>query len=135
MVAVRGGGQRLLNLVQPFLPARQVGQRSRLQRRGRRDDRDGVGVADDEDRLTLLEDALDQGSGLARALNQELKSLIGAGAEWVQIDEPAIVNNPSVRYPRDFGLFREAMGVLTEGIDLPLSLYTYHGAAADVPGL
>lgn len=72
---------------------------------------------------------------VARALNQELKSLRGAGAQWMQIDEPAIVNNPSVRYPRDFGLFREAMAALSEGIEVPLSLYTYHGSAADVPGL
>ncbi|MDQ6742312.1 MAG: methylcobamide--CoM methyltransferase [Candidatus Dormibacteraeota bacterium] len=72
---------------------------------------------------------------LARALNQELKSLSADGPEWIQVDEPAIVNNPSVRYPRDFGLFREAMAALTDGIDAPLSLYTYHGGAADVPGL
>jgi 5-methyltetrahydropteroyltriglutamate--homocysteine methyltransferase len=72
---------------------------------------------------------------LAQALNQELKALAAAGPEWIQIDEPAIVNNPSVRYPRDFGLFKEAMAALTEGIEGPLSLYTYHGDAADVPGL
>jgi 5-methyltetrahydropteroyltriglutamate--homocysteine methyltransferase len=72
---------------------------------------------------------------LARALNQELKSLSAGSPEWIQVDEPAIVNNPSVRYHRDFGLFREAMAALTEGIDAPLSLYTYHGGAADVPGL
>src|SRR6202011_4277859 len=45
---------------------------------------------------------------LAQALNQELKPLSAAAPEWIQVDEPAIVNNPSVRYPRDFGLFREA---------------------------
>ena len=72
---------------------------------------------------------------LARALNQELKALAAAGPEWIQVDEPAIVNNPSVRYPRDFDLFREAMSVLTEGVEARLSLYTYHGDAADVPGL
>jgi 5-methyltetrahydropteroyltriglutamate--homocysteine methyltransferase len=72
---------------------------------------------------------------LARALNQELKALAAASPEWIQIDEPAIVNNASVRYPRDFGLFREAMIALTEGIEVPFSLYTYHGDAADVPGL
>lgn len=72
---------------------------------------------------------------LARALNQELRALAQAGPTWIQVDEPAIVNNPSVRYPRDFGLFREAMEVLTEGVEAPLSLYTYHGSADDVPGL
>jgi 5-methyltetrahydropteroyltriglutamate--homocysteine methyltransferase len=70
---------------------------------------------------------------LARALNQELRSLAEARPEWIQVDEPAIVNNASVRYPRDFGLFRDAMAVLTEGLDAPLSLYTYHGDVADVP--
>jgi 5-methyltetrahydropteroyltriglutamate--homocysteine methyltransferase len=72
---------------------------------------------------------------LARALNQELRSLSEAGPEWIQVDEPAIVNNPSVRYPRDFGLFQEAMSVLTENVQGRLSLYTYHGDAADVPGI
>jgi 5-methyltetrahydropteroyltriglutamate--homocysteine methyltransferase len=72
---------------------------------------------------------------LARALNQELRSLAEARPEWIQVDEPAIVNNPSVRYERDFSLFRDAMAVLTEGVDAPLSLYTYHGDVADVPQL
>jgi 5-methyltetrahydropteroyltriglutamate--homocysteine methyltransferase len=72
---------------------------------------------------------------LARALNRELKALEAARPEWIQVDEPAIANNPSVRYPRDFGLFAEAMDVLADGVDAPLSLYTYHGDAADVPGL
>ena len=72
---------------------------------------------------------------LARALNRELKALSQATPEWIQVDEPAIVNNPSVRYPRDFGLFHEAMAALTEGVEARLSLYTYHGAAVDVPGL
>jgi 5-methyltetrahydropteroyltriglutamate--homocysteine methyltransferase len=72
---------------------------------------------------------------LARALNKELRSLAEAEPEWIQIDEPAIVNNSSVRYPRDFALFREAMSVLTEGVEGRLSLYTYHGDVVDVPGL
>ena len=72
---------------------------------------------------------------LARALNQELQALAAAGPAWIQVDEPAIVDNPSVRYPRDFDLFREAMAVLTDGVDAPLALATYHGHAADVPGL
>jgi 5-methyltetrahydropteroyltriglutamate--homocysteine methyltransferase len=70
---------------------------------------------------------------LARALNQELRSLSEARPEWIQVDEPAIVNNPSVRYPRDFPLFQEAMSVLTEGVEGRLSLYTYHGDVVDVP--
>jgi 5-methyltetrahydropteroyltriglutamate--homocysteine methyltransferase len=72
---------------------------------------------------------------LARALNNELRALADAGAEWIQVDEPAIVNNPGVRYPRDFQLFSEAMEVLTEKIEARLSLYTYHGDVADVPEL
>ncbi len=72
---------------------------------------------------------------LARALNQELRALAAAGPPWIQVDEPAIVDNRSVRYRRDFAVFREAMAILTEGVSAPLALYTYHGSAADVPGL
>ena len=71
----------------------------------------------------------------ARALNQELRALAAEQPAWIQVDEPAIANNPSVRYPRDFGLFSEAMNVLTDGVSAPLSLYVYHGSAEDVPGL
>jgi 5-methyltetrahydropteroyltriglutamate--homocysteine methyltransferase len=90
--------------------------------------------------LGTLSDPADRGHrrlvlDLAGALNQELKALADTGAEWIQVDEPAIVNNPSVRYPRDFALFREAMDVLTDGIETRLSLYTYHGDVADVPDL
>lgn len=72
---------------------------------------------------------------LARALNRELRALAAARPEWIQVDEPAIVDNPSVRYARDFDLFREAMAILTDGVAAPLALVTYHGHAADVPGL
>lgn len=72
---------------------------------------------------------------LARALNQELRDLAAISPAWIQVDEPAIVDNPSARYPRDFDLFAEAMGVLTDGVNAPLSLYLYHGSAADLPGL
>jgi 5-methyltetrahydropteroyltriglutamate--homocysteine methyltransferase len=72
---------------------------------------------------------------LASALNQELRVLADAGPVWIQIDEPAISSNPSVRYPRDFDLFGEAMKALTEGVEAELSLYIYHGHAADIPGL
>jgi 5-methyltetrahydropteroyltriglutamate--homocysteine methyltransferase len=70
---------------------------------------------------------------LARALNAELKALAREQPEWIQVDEPAIVNNPSVRYPRDFDLFHDAMNVLTDGVDARLALYCYHGDVADVP--
>lgn len=72
---------------------------------------------------------------VARALNQELRALAAEAPPWIQVDEPAIANNISVRYPRDFDVFREAMRVLTEGVEVPLSLYVYHGSADDVPGL
>src|SRR5207249_2893834 len=41
----------------------------------------------------------------AAALNQELKALAVEQPPWIQVDEPAIANNPSVRYRRDFDLF------------------------------
>jgi 5-methyltetrahydropteroyltriglutamate--homocysteine methyltransferase len=72
---------------------------------------------------------------VAQALNQELKALAAEKPEWIQVDEPAIVNNPSVRYPRDFDIFHEAMNVLADGVDARLSLYCYHGDVADVPRL
>jgi 5-methyltetrahydropteroyltriglutamate--homocysteine methyltransferase len=72
---------------------------------------------------------------VAQALNQELKALAAEKPEWIQVDEPAIANNPSVRYPRDFEVFSEAMDVLTDGVGARLSLYCYHGDVADVPRL
>jgi 5-methyltetrahydropteroyltriglutamate--homocysteine methyltransferase len=72
---------------------------------------------------------------VARALNDELKALAAEKPEWIQVDEPAIVNNPSVRYERDFGVFKEAMSVLTDGVEARLSLYCYHGDVADLPDL
>lgn len=74
---------------------------------------------------------------VAGALNQELRALAAAepACSWIQVDEPAISRNPSVRYRRDFDLFQEAMRVLTAGVSAALSLYIYHGDAADVPGL
>lgn len=72
---------------------------------------------------------------LAAALNQELRALAAAEPAWIQVDEPAIARNASVHYRRDFDLFQEAMRVLTDGVSTALSLYIYHGDAADVPGL
>lgn len=72
---------------------------------------------------------------VARALNRELRALAAESPAWIQVDEPGIANNPSVRYPRDFAVFKEAMAVLTDGVTAPLSLYVYHGSAEDVPGL
>jgi 5-methyltetrahydropteroyltriglutamate--homocysteine methyltransferase len=72
---------------------------------------------------------------LARALNQELRALAARHPSWIQVDEPAISRNPSVRYPRDPDLFQEAMRILVDGVPGRLSLYVYHGDLADAPGL
>ena len=72
---------------------------------------------------------------VAQALNRELKALAAEHPTWIQVDEPAIAENPSVQYPRDFETFSEAMHVLLDGVDSNVSLYVYHGAAADVPRL
>lgn len=72
---------------------------------------------------------------LARALRRELEALAADGPAWIQVDEPAIANNPSVRYRRDLGLFEEAMNILVEGIDARRSLYVYHGDVTDLQRL
>ncbi|MDR7433620.1 MAG: methylcobamide--CoM methyltransferase [Armatimonadota bacterium] len=64
---------------------------------------------------------------LARALNQEMRALEAAGAEIIQVDEPAIL-----KHKEDFPVFAEAMGVLTEGVRAKKALYTYFG---DVGGI
>ena len=89
---------------------------------------------------TLSETRLEGGRGrlaleVAAALNQELRALAAESPVRIQVDEPAITANRSVGYPRDMGLFAEAMAALVEGVDAPLSLYLYHGSAEDIPGL
>jgi 5-methyltetrahydropteroyltriglutamate--homocysteine methyltransferase len=64
---------------------------------------------------------------LARALNQEMRALEAAGAEIIQVDEPAIL-----QHKEDFPLFEEAMGVLTEGVKAKKALYTYFGDVAGI---
>jgi len=64
---------------------------------------------------------------LARALNAELKALEAAGAEVIQIDEPALL-----QHKPEYATFAEAMGVLTAGARATLVLATYFG---DVSGL
>lgn len=64
---------------------------------------------------------------LARALNQEMRALEAAGAEIIQVDEPAIL-----QHKEDFSLFEEAMGVLTEGVKARKALYTYFGDVAGI---
>ncbi|HET6781963.1 MAG TPA: hypothetical protein VFH67_07690 [bacterium] len=64
---------------------------------------------------------------LGRALNRELKALEAAGAQVIQIDEPAICQRKG-----DFAIFAEASRVLTEGVKAKKILATYFG---DIGGL
>ncbi|MFH1009981.1 MAG: methylcobamide--CoM methyltransferase [bacterium] len=57
---------------------------------------------------------------LARALREEVLALEAAGAEMIQMDEPAIL-----RYPQEVGLFQEAIRTLVSGIKAPVVLQTY----------
>lgn len=64
---------------------------------------------------------------LAHALNEELYALQAAGAEIIQVDEPALC-----RHKREYPLFAEAMIVLARGIRAKKVLCTYFG---DLSGL
>jgi len=64
---------------------------------------------------------------LARALNAELRALVQAGAEVIQVDEPALLQRK-----HDYPTFAEAMAVLTDGVKGTLVLATYFG---DIGGL
>ncbi len=64
---------------------------------------------------------------VARALNQELRALGAAGAEIIQVDEPALCH-----FKQDYPVFAEAMRVLTSGVGAKKVLCTYFG---DVGGL
>jgi len=59
---------------------------------------------------------------LASALNREALSLQEADPPWIQFDEPAIL-----KHKEDFPLFEEAMQVLTSGLRVKTSLYTWFG--------
>lgn len=64
---------------------------------------------------------------LARALNSELRALAAAGADVIQVDEPALC-----RSKQDYPAFAEAAGVLAAGVRASLVLATYFG---DVSGI
>ncbi|HEY3248623.1 MAG TPA: methylcobamide--CoM methyltransferase [bacterium] len=64
---------------------------------------------------------------LADALNAEVRALQQAGAETIQIDEPALC-----RFKRDYPLCAEAIGRLTAGLSAKTILATYFG---DISGL
>ena len=59
---------------------------------------------------------------LASALNQEALSLQEADPPWIQFDEPAIL-----KHKDDFPLFERAMEILTSGLRVKTSLYTWFG--------
>ncbi len=80
-------------------------------------------VAEDrayDDRMALA-------MALAIALNQELRALQAAGAAWLQIDEPALLQSKE-----DFPLFTRLWEVLGRGIGADLCLHLEGG---DVGGL
>ncbi|MSQ15616.1 MAG: methylcobamide--CoM methyltransferase [Dehalococcoidia bacterium] len=66
-------------------------------------------------------------NALAAVLNQEAKALAEAGAEFIQFDEPSILKAPA-----DFPIVKEAMSVLTAGVNAKLALYTYFGEAGEL---
>ncbi len=58
----------------------------------------------------------------ARALNSELRALEAAGAQILQIDEPALC-----QHKRDYPVFAESMRVLLDGVRAKTVLCTYFG--------
>ncbi len=66
----------------------------------------------------------------ARALNQEMKALAATDPVLIQVDEPAIVWH---RNKDDWGLFREAMDVLMDGVGAKTILRTDFGDAVGLP--
>jgi 5-methyltetrahydropteroyltriglutamate--homocysteine methyltransferase len=64
---------------------------------------------------------------LAIAINRELRALSGAGADFIQIDEPAILGRPEA-----FPIFSRLWEVLGRGIAGTLCLHLAEGAIADL---
>jgi 5-methyltetrahydropteroyltriglutamate--homocysteine methyltransferase len=60
---------------------------------------------------------------LAELLNEEAKALSGAGASFVQFDEPAVGFGAT-----DFKLAVEALNVATSGVKAKTAVYTYFGS-------
>lgn len=63
---------------------------------------------------------------VARAVREEAKALAAAGAQYIQVDEPAIHTRPE----EDFDLAVEAMGVVVRGVDAEFHTHICYG---DVP--
>jgi 5-methyltetrahydropteroyltriglutamate--homocysteine methyltransferase len=66
-------------------------------------------------------------AALAQALNAELRALTAAGAEVLQVDEPALCQHKDA-----YGLFAAAMRTLLDGVKAKTILCTYFG---DVGGV
>lgn len=82
-----------------------------------------------EDRA--YDDRMALAMALAIALNQELRALQTAGADWLQIDEPALLQSKE-----DFPLFTRLWEVLGRGIRAALCLHLEGGDVAGVyPGI
>ena len=82
-----------------------------------------------EDRA--YDDPMALAMGLAIALNLELRALQSAGAAWLQIDEPAIL-----QAKEDFPLFTRLWEVLGRGVTATLCLHLEGGDVADLyPGI
>jgi 5-methyltetrahydropteroyltriglutamate--homocysteine methyltransferase len=65
---------------------------------------------------------------LATALNQELRSLQGAGVPWIQVDEPALLGRPE-----DFPTFTRIWEVLGRGVQQTrLALHLEGGPIGDL---
>ena len=59
---------------------------------------------------------------LTDILNVELKALVAAGCEFIQIDEPVWVG-----YPQDMGWLVESFNRLVEGVNAKIALHTCYG--------
>ncbi|HEY8490667.1 MAG TPA: methylcobamide--CoM methyltransferase [Dehalococcoidia bacterium] len=64
---------------------------------------------------------------LAEALHQELVALQAAGADYLQVNEPAVL-----QHPEDLPLLERALEVLTADLQQEVMLYTWFGSVAAV---
>ncbi len=65
---------------------------------------------------------------LARVIREEAQDLVRAGARFIQIDEPAIHTRPE----EDFELAREAMEIVTEGLEAYTITHICYGDVAKI---
>src|SRR5437879_1466334 len=72
---------------------------------------DNVGVGGEQQRVEMDE----------QVLRPEIRDLVDAGAEWIQIDEPAITTHPE---PADMDLFVEGWNETVRGFNCKFSDHT-----------